>query len=150
MAYARPLFSNTRLYVFLQNGPSCQSINQHQFVKMYFAMFYYNTWWMFCKCSAVLILKLQISPAWSSRHHSLNSSETFFWKSERDSGKNIFFICQSGTWEILCKSLGTSHSCCISPVHPICIRDMTESTLEIRVHNMRWMKQCGRLGELPS
>lgn len=42
---------------------------------------------------------------------------------ERMEKTRHFIICQSGTLEILCKSLGTSHSCCISPMHPFCIRD---------------------------
>lgn len=116
---------------------------------------------MVCKCYALLIVELQISPCSLIRTSSLSEQLSnvwvflllhlllLFWTSERDSGKNMLFICQSGTWEILCKSSGTSHSCCISPVRPICVRDMAESTLEIRLHNMRWMKQCGRLGELP-
>lgn len=45
--------------------------------------------------------------------------------------------------------MGTTHSCCISPVHPICTRDEAVCGLKKRVHGLLWMRRCDQLGKLP-
>lgn len=144
------MFSNTLVYMLLQNYPLCVSVNQYYFVKEGLVMFYYNTW-MFCKCQAVLILNLKISPCSFIRRSSF--CELFKKKiltSERDSGKK--HVLHMPVWHLgnFMQIVGhlpqLLYFPCTSYLHSgHGWKHAGDKSTEYEVN-----EQCGRLGELPS